>query len=161
MRRSSCPCFDREPVASPSAVGAMVFVCGLFSHPSGSRDPASRRGGSGAGPPIPYGTRKPFVPARRSFSHRGSPASGIPDPWKLAAGQTAETGAMDAAGANQSAGWSRPLSGFRRHPSYPNIISILNGSPFMTCQTALDSLHAKAFFATIGLRWRFFLSYQP
>ena len=43
--------------------------------------------------------------------------AGIPDPWRLTTGQTAERRRQkDAAGSNQSSGFARPLSGSRRHP---------------------------------------------
>ena len=43
---------------------------------------------------------------------------------------------------------------------HPNSIRMSKSFPFMTCQTALDSLQASALRATMLLRYRFFRSYQ-
>ena len=86
--------------------------------------------------PAKAGPENPFVPARRPFSHRGSPLAGIPDPWRLTTGQTAERCRQrDAAGSNQSTGFARPFSGSRRHPVIQ--IAFACRSPFLASRARL------------------------
>jgi hypothetical protein len=73
---------------------AVVFVCDLFQSPIWFL-----RNGESIPDPLPppvlrSGARKPFVPARCLFSHRGSSASRPPDPLRLTAGQIAKAEAM-------------------------------------------------------------------
>ena len=136
---------------------------GLFSHSSGSRHRAIRPGRFVAPEATSRnrGPRKPFIPARRLFSHRGFPLAGIPDPWKLTPGQTVVERRRGCR-RFQSVPWL--CQTLFRIPAaseiYPNSICISKSFPCITCQTALASLQASALRATMELRCRFLRSYH-
>lgn len=117
------------------------------------------------------GTREPSVPQRRRFKLDGSTVrfpDPLPDPWRLAPGaeqtrQVAVPSSRVVGGCQSSPlGLIQTPFGPRHQPpaNHPKSIDSSKSFPRMTCQAALDSLHANAFIATGTLRRRFLRSYQ-
>ena len=139
----------------------MVFFIRFVQSPIWFSEPPYRKNRSFLAAPYPAARdQKTFCTCSSLiqsawFSHKGRSR-----PLEADGRQTAIKVKQNVAGSNQISGYSRPLTGSRRHFNQPNNKFMLKSFPFITCQTALASLQAKAFRATIALLRCFLRSYQ-